>query len=109
MVLRGVFWPPRYIPPEAGTHFVAQQKNLGAINGYIEERMNGQKVVKVFCHEEKCREEFKDSQRQLFDSSYNANRYANSHRAHKHPAGQSQLRAVHGGWAACWPYPARAG
>ena len=61
----------------AGTYFVAQQRNLGAINGFIEERMNGQKVVKVFCHEEKCREEFKALNDNLFDSSYNANKFAN--------------------------------
>ena len=61
----------------AGRHFVAQQKNLGAINGYIEEMVNGQKVVKVFCHEEKCEEEFKKLNDELFDSAYNANRYAN--------------------------------
>jgi ATP-binding cassette subfamily B protein len=61
----------------AGSHFVAQQKNLGAINGYIEEHMNGQKVVKVFCHEDKCREEFKTLNDSLFDSSYNANRFSN--------------------------------
>jgi ATP-binding cassette subfamily B multidrug efflux pump len=61
----------------AGRHFVAQQKNLGAINGYIEEMVSGQKVVKVFCHEEKCREDFKNLNEQLFDSAYNANRYAN--------------------------------
>ena len=56
---------------------MAQQRNLGAINGFIEERMNGQKVVKVFCHEEKCREEFKALNDNLFDSSYNANKFAN--------------------------------
>ncbi len=61
----------------AGRHFVAQQKNLGAINGFIEERVNGQKVVKVFCHEEKCVEEFNALNDALFESAYNANRYAN--------------------------------
>jgi len=73
-----VFLATKIYTSKAGTHFVAQQKNLGAINGFIEERMTGQKVVKVFCHEEKCREEFKDLNDNLFDSSYNANRYANS-------------------------------
>jgi ATP-binding cassette subfamily B multidrug efflux pump len=73
-----VFLATKIYTSKAGTHFVAQQKNLGAINGFIEERMTGQKVVKVFCHEEKCREEFKELNDNLFDSSYNANRYANS-------------------------------
>jgi len=73
-----VFLATKIYTSKAGTHFVAQQKNLGNINGFIEERMTGQKVVKVFCHEEKCREEFKELNDNLFDSSYNANRYANS-------------------------------
>ena len=44
----------------SGKYFVQQQKDLGAANGYIEEMMQGQKVVKVFCHEEKSIEEFKE-------------------------------------------------
>ncbi len=67
----------RIFTGRAGRHFVAQQRNLGAINGYIEERVNGQKVVKVFCHENKCREEFKALNDSLFDSAYHANCYAN--------------------------------
>ena len=42
----------------SGKYFIAQQKDIGAVNGYIEEMMEGQKVVKVFCHEEKSMEEF---------------------------------------------------
>lgn len=72
-----VFFVTKKYTSRAGTCFVAQQRNLGAINGFIEERMNGQKVVKVFCHEEKCREEFKALNDNLFDSSYNANKFAN--------------------------------
>ena len=63
---------------KAGSHFVAQQKNLGSVNGYIEEMINGQRVVKVFCHEEQCKKEFNELNDKLFDSAYNANRYANS-------------------------------
>jgi len=63
---------------KAGKYFVAQQQNLGAMNGFIEEHMNGQKVVKVFNHEEICKREFKELNDKLFDSAYNANRYANS-------------------------------
>ncbi len=61
----------------SGKHFVAQQKNLGAINGYIEEMMSGQKVVKVFCHEEESKERFDELNDALCSSAYNANRYAN--------------------------------
>lgn len=61
----------------SGKNFVAQQKNLGAVNGYIEEMMNGQKVVKVFCHEEECKEQFKKLNDKLFECSDKANTYAN--------------------------------
>ena len=61
----------------SGKYFVAQQKDLGTVNGYIEEMMAGQKVVKVFCHEEEGKEKFKELNDKLFDSAYNANKYAN--------------------------------
>lgn len=57
--------------------FIAQQKDLGAVNGYIEEMMEGQKVVKVFCHEEKSREQFKELNDKLFHSAFNANQFSN--------------------------------
>ena len=53
-----------------------QQKDLGKENGYIEEMMNGQKVVKVFCHEEKALEDFRELNGQLRNSANLANRYA---------------------------------
>ena len=58
-------------------YFMAQQKALGALNGCIEETMTGQKVVKVFCHEEESLEQFNELNEQLFDSAYQANRFAN--------------------------------
>lgn len=61
----------------SGKNFVAQQRNLGAVNGYIEEMMEGQKVVKVFCHEEECRKDFDSLNEKLCESSYKANTYAN--------------------------------
>ena len=54
-----------------------QQVNLGKVNGYIEEMMNGQKVVKVFCHEEENEERFKELNDQLFESADRANTFAN--------------------------------
>lgn len=57
--------------------FCKQQADLGATNGYIEEMMNGQKVVKVFNHEKKSIEEFNELNDRLFNSSYNANKFAN--------------------------------
>ena len=61
----------------SGKYFVKQQKNLGEVNGFIEEMMGGQKVVKVFCHEEENMERFDKINEELCDSSYNANKFAN--------------------------------
>ena len=61
----------------SGKYFSRQQKDLGRVNGYIEEMMEGQKVVKVFCHEEKTFEEFQKFNQELRVSVENANKYAN--------------------------------
>ena len=58
-------------------YFAAQQNDLGAVNGYIEEMMNGQKVVKVFCHEEEAIKDFNELNNKLSDSANLAIRYAN--------------------------------
>ena len=62
---------------KSGKYFLAQQNDLGKENGYIEEMMKGQKVVKVFNHEKKSVEEFTELNETLFHSSYNANMFAN--------------------------------
>ena len=61
----------------SGKYFVEQQRNLGRVNGFIEEMMNGQKVVKVFCHEEENIKEFKQINDELFESAHQANAFAN--------------------------------
>ena len=58
-------------------YFIVQQKDIGGLNGYIEEMMEGQKVVKVFCHEEENIERFNQLNDQLFDSAYKANKFSN--------------------------------
>lgn len=58
-------------------YFIQQQKDMATVNGYIEEMMEGQKVVKVFCHEEKSLAEFRKLNRQLRESANNANKIAN--------------------------------
>ena len=65
------------IGSKSGKYFTAQQQDLGKVNGYIEEMVNGQKVVKVFNHEDKAVEEFNELNDKLFDSAYNANKFAN--------------------------------
>ncbi len=61
----------------SGSYFMAQQRDLGGLNGYIEEMVSGQKVVKVFCHEEASIREFNEKNEKLFESANNANKYAN--------------------------------
>ena len=58
-------------------YFVSQQKSLGAVNGYIEEMMNGQKVVKVFCHEQESIRRFNELNEELCESAYKANTFTN--------------------------------
>ena len=62
---------------QSGKYFVRQQRSLGAVNGYIEEMVSGQKVVKVFCHEKKAREEFDALNEKLREEASAANVYAN--------------------------------
>ncbi len=62
---------------QSGKYFIEQQTNIGALNGHIEEMMNGQKVVKVFCHEEESKKEFKELNDRLFVSADKANTFAN--------------------------------
>ena len=67
----------QYLAKNSARFFVEQQKNLGSVNGYIEEMMNGQKVVKVFCHEQENLEGFLQRNEALRVSAANANRFAN--------------------------------
>ena len=62
---------------KSGKYFVEQQRNLGAVNGFIEEMINGQKVVKVFCHEEENKTKFKELNDTLCVSADRANTFAN--------------------------------
>ena len=72
-----MIWGTKKAAGQSGKYFLEQQKNLGKVNGYIEEMMNGQKVVKVFCHEEESKKEFKELNEELFVSADRANTFAN--------------------------------
>ncbi|WP_018142930.1 ABC transporter ATP-binding protein [Alloscardovia criceti] len=72
-----VFIVIRYLATTSGHFFVKQQKALGDINGFIEEAINGQKVIKVFTHEEASQKQFDEQNEKLFNSSYTANTYGN--------------------------------
>ena len=67
----------RVIARRSGTFFIQQQTDLGKLNGYIEEMIEGQKVVKVFCHEQKAKEDFDKLNDTLAGSARKANQYAN--------------------------------
>ena len=67
----------RFLAGRSGRYFIRQQVKLGDLNGYIEEMINGQKVVKVFCHEEEAQEGFDAVNDALFESADKANKYAN--------------------------------
>lgn len=58
-------------------YFIRQQKSIGKTEGFVQEMMNGQKVIKVFCHEEKCQEDFDNVNETLYHDSFRAHAYAN--------------------------------
>lgn len=66
----------KYLTGKASVHFVGQQRSLGAVNGYIEEMVNGQKVVKIFNREEICKKEFDKLNVTLRDHAYEAGKYS---------------------------------
>lgn len=72
-----IFYITKVIGEKSGKYFGLQQKDLGRVNGYIEEMMEGQKVVKIFCHEEEAKLKFNKLNDALCNSAYNANKYAN--------------------------------
>jgi len=67
----------RYIASRSAEYFIRQQVKLGDLNGYIEEMINGQKVIKVFCHEHEAEKGFDEVNDALCESAYQANKYAN--------------------------------
>lgn len=67
----------RKLARNSAKHFMKGQKSLGKVNGYVEEMLNGQKVVKVFTHEKKAKEDFDKLNEELMNDAFNANKYAN--------------------------------
>ena len=65
------------IAAKSSTYFVKQQQSIGDVNGYIEEMIQGQKVIKVFCHEEQAKVDFDKHNNELCENATNANRFAN--------------------------------
>jgi len=98
MILRIV----KQIIGKSGFYFVEQQKTLGDLDGYIEEMVNGQKVIKVFCHEERSKAEFREKNRAWESSSASANTYGNTMMPLMNAMGYMQyvVIAVAGAWMA---------
>ena len=65
------------VTSQSGKFFLKQQKAIGDVNGFVEEMITGQKVIKVFCHEEKTKEDFDKKNDELFNSAYSANKFVN--------------------------------
>ena len=72
-----IFFVTIKIVGKSGKYFIGQQRSLGKLNGYVEEMIHGQKVVKVFTHEETCKEEFDKLNEELCENAYTAGRLAN--------------------------------
>ena len=77
LCVAGMLTITRFLAGRSGRYFVRQQRKLGDLNGYIEEMVNGQKVVKVFCHEAEAQEGFDKVNDALCESADKANKYAN--------------------------------
>ena len=73
----GIIFVTKFLAGKSGKFFIGQQRALGAVNGYIEEMVNGQKVVKVFSHEDTCKEEFDELNEKLRQNAYSAGKFAN--------------------------------
>ena len=73
----GVFFVTKILAGKAGKYFTGQQRSLGTLNGYIEEMITGQKVVKVFNHEDECKEEFDKLNTVLCENAFSAGKFAN--------------------------------
>ena len=73
----GVFITTKVLAGKAGKYFIGQQRSLGAVNGYIEEMISGQKVVKVFNHEQVCMKEFDKLNEKLCENAFSAGKFAN--------------------------------
>lgn len=72
-----VLWLVKGMTGKISFYFMAQQRTLGELDGYVEEMINGQKVIKVFCHEEQNKEEFREKNRQWVSAATKANGHAN--------------------------------
>ena len=74
----GIVQATKFVVAKSAAYFIGQQKSLGAVNGFVEEMINGQKVVKVFNHEGQCKNRFDELNEELCRNAYNAGKFANA-------------------------------
>ena len=74
----GIVQVTKFVVKKSSIYFIGQQKSLGAVNGFVEEMINGQKVVKVFNQEDACKDRFDQLNEELCRNAYNAGKFANS-------------------------------
>ena len=77
VTVMAVVFSTKYLAGKSAKYFIGQQKSLGAVNGYIEEMISGQKVVKVFNHEDVCKEDFDKLNEALCQNAYSAGKFTN--------------------------------
>ena len=77
ITVMGVVFSTKYLAMRSGKYFIGQQRSLGTLNGYIEEMITGQKVVKVFNHEEVCKDEFDQLNEVLQKNAFSAGKFSN--------------------------------
>ncbi len=73
----GILYVTKFVAMRSAKFFIGQQKSLGAVNGYVEEMISGQRVVKVFCREETCKNEFNTINEQLRKNAFKAGAFTN--------------------------------
>ena len=77
VTVSGIVFTSKTLAGKSGKYFIGQQKSLGALNGYIEEMVTGQKVVKVFNHEEACKARFDELNEELRENAFSAGKFTN--------------------------------
>lgn len=77
LTVSAIIFVTKVVAGKSASFFIGQQRALGAVNGYVEEMINGQRVVKVFCHEQTCKEEFDALNDKLRENAFQAGAYSN--------------------------------
>ena len=77
LTVSAIIFVTKVITGKSAVFFIGQQRSLGAVNGYVEEMINGQRVVKVFCHERTCKQEFDEINEKLRRNAFRAGAYSN--------------------------------